>query len=267
VLDSHATRALFDTLGSLRQLNFIHRICAADELYIVQALTRTTTTLHTLSLSVVDWNVENVSACMNLVAQHGTLTYLGIDLPANELCAAALCDMLTTTTKLASLNVCFDSDDDNDDAYIVTLDNEMILNALNNNYSLVDKRSTSLRWASFDFPRFTAAVGLILTRNQSLIWHNMHTILLDVAIVLLPLDLPVYVVLWVLDWLEPMSHQPDMHLLKKVRLIEGLHRSRAVVKAMRSVTNSDDEDATTTIRHCAAVLTDETMHRHRCVVV
>jgi hypothetical protein len=83
---------------------------------------------------------------------------------------------------------------------------------------------------------------LIRFVKQSLVWRNVHNVLLELVIVVLPLDLPVYVLLWVLDWLKPMSHYPDMHLLKKVRLIEGLRRSRAVVKAMHSVTNSDEDD-------------------------
>jgi hypothetical protein len=70
----------------------------------------------------------------------------------------------------------------------------------------------------------------------------MHKVLHEIVIAVLPLDLPVYVLLWVLDWLKPMSHKPEMHLLKKVRLIEGLRRSRADVKAMRSVTNSDEDE-------------------------
>jgi hypothetical protein len=67
--------------------------------------------------------------------------------------------------------------DDDDDANVASSskkDREIILNALNNNYSLVDTRNTSLRWMSFDFPKVDdIAVGAVLTRNQvSILYHN-----------------------------------------------------------------------------------------------
>jgi hypothetical protein len=115
VLDSHATRAFFDNIGTLHHLHFDHRIRAEDELYVVRAMatalaatsaatSSTTTPLHSLSLSAIEWSVENITACLNLVAHHCTLTHFGIHLPANGQCVAVLCDMLTTTTRLASLN-------------------------------------------------------------------------------------------------------------------------------------------------------------------
>jgi hypothetical protein len=59
-----------------------------------------------------------------------------------------------------------DDDEYDDDNVASEQESEMILNALNNNYSLVDQRNTFLRWVSFDFAMFEIAVGAVFTRNQ-----------------------------------------------------------------------------------------------------
>jgi hypothetical protein len=76
----------------------------------------------------------------------------------------------------------------------------------------------------------------------------------------LPLELPVYILLWVFDWLEPMSHNPHLHVLRKVRLIEGLQRSRSTVTAMRSVVKVHGEERWGTNQL-------HLQQRRRCIIV
>jgi len=68
-------------------------------------------------------------------------------------------------------------------------------------------------------------LGVLLNRNQALIWRNVHCRVLDVCLALAPLSLPTYVVLEIVDWLPPMSVAVWHHHAKKVQLIATVLRS------------------------------------------
>jgi hypothetical protein len=54
-------------------------------------------------------------------------------------------------------------------------------------------------------------------------WRGTHPVLLNIAIAMAPLALPVYVIMWICDFLPDVASVPDV---KKVRLIEGVQTSR-----------------------------------------
>jgi hypothetical protein len=70
-------------------------------------------------------------------------------------------------------------------------------------------------------------------------WNNTHALICDNTLALAPLQLrdvvqlPVYVLLWIFDWLEPMIYYPEWRHVDKVRLIEGLVASRRRVLQLR----------------------------------
>jgi len=234
----------------VRDLQFNHRIRAVDERRVVHALT-SATRLESLSLRTFKWSSQNLAACLNAVAQNQRLTYLSVCLPANGMCGA-LCATLTSMTRLASLSVLFDGVPD------ATHDTTAILNVLKHNYSLIDGR-VLFRWSHMSAVQgFDIALNDISTRNRSLLWRHMHSVLLELMIAALPLELPVYILLWVFDWLQPMSHNPHLHVLRKVRLIEGLQRSRSTIIAMRSVVNAHGEQR---------LGSNQLQHRRRCIIV
>jgi hypothetical protein len=101
-LSSDATRAFFDSVCSVRDLQFNHRIRTVDERRVVRALT-SATRLESLSLRTLKWSSRNLTACLSAVAQNQRLTYLSVCLPANGMCGA-LCATLTSMTRLASLS-------------------------------------------------------------------------------------------------------------------------------------------------------------------
>jgi hypothetical protein len=73
--------------------------------------------------------------------------------------------------------------------------------------------------------------GTYLTRNQDL--QNTGFVTFVACLGLLPLRLPVYVVLWIIDWLPPCHHrfewkgdpEHDPYHVRKVRKIEGMTQS------------------------------------------
>ena len=59
--------------------------------------------------------------------------------------------------------------------------------------------------------------------SQELNWKNVFTLrLLDICIAMSPLDLPVYILLWIVDWFE--GWKIKFKEIDKVRLIEGRSR-------------------------------------------
>jgi len=112
--------------------------------------------------------------------------------------------------------------------------------------------NSSLMFVYLD--RTTASVSLcnevsvICERNKQLQRNFVHAYLLDVVVALAPLQLPVYVVLEIVDWLptrRPLIfhhsviglNESCMHLVsrfKKVRLIEGVYHSHKSILAVRA---------------------------------
>jgi len=111
----------------------------------------------------------------------------------------------------------------------------------------------------FKLPR----LALLLQRNQHLRWSTVHPLLLHICVPLISLRLPVYVILWIIDWLPTfhpvrLAHKTGARYIgkvmsdtevytydeqisclwllpeiKKVRLIEGLTQSCRKVWAAR----------------------------------
>jgi hypothetical protein len=69
----------------------------------------------------------------------------------------------------------------------------------------------------------------LCARNMRLYWGSIHEYFVDIYMVLAPLELPVYVLLWILDWLEPMSLAVEYHHYEKVCLLQKLVLSRRAV--------------------------------------
>jgi hypothetical protein len=67
-------------------------------------------------------------------------------------------------------------------------------------------------------------------RNADLLWTKVHAMIFDIVIALAPLNLSIYVLLWIIDWLP---HLERAHAeVKKVRLIESVMNSIRKVKAL-----------------------------------
>jgi hypothetical protein len=116
-----------------------------------------------------------------------------------------------------------------------------------NNFSQQDEAELVANWKDnysvvklyFFLPKQPGTrVGLgrpICERNEPLRWRNMRPIIIDLFIALAPLDLPLYTMLWIFDWLEPMSVSPDHRHYAKVYLLEKLINSRRTVLAQRRI--------------------------------
>jgi hypothetical protein len=76
-----------------------------------------------------------------------------------------------------------------------------------------------------------------IARNRNLRWMNIHVILTDIYLSLAPLNLPAYVLLWILDYLEPMALKVDHHHLKKINHLQSLVNSRRSVIENRKSTS------------------------------
>jgi hypothetical protein len=77
------------------------------------------------------------------------------------------------------------------------------------------------------------------SRNKCLRWINVRTILADIYLALAPLKLPAYVMLWILDYLEPMALAADHHHMKKITLLQNLINSRRSIILNRQRINID----------------------------
>lgn len=103
--------------------------------------------------------------------------------------------------------------------------NERFLLALQTNFKIssfngvLDQYSDSTEYAN------------IITRNMSMTPLNMYYPIMGYTIAMFPLKLPVYVLLWILDWLEPFSFNIEWNHIRKIRLIESITSScQKVVK-------------------------------------
>ena len=66
-----------------------------------------------------------------------------------------------------------------------------------------------------------AEIEAILKRNDSLRWRTVHPWLLDTCLAMSPLELPPYVLLWIVDWIpffeHAVSHRKKIHLIESIR--------------------------------------------------
>jgi hypothetical protein len=76
----------------------------------------------------------------------------------------------------------------------------------------------------------------ICSRNKTVRWAVIHGRIVEMYLAFAPLELPVYVLLWIIDWLPPMSLAPEHNHFKKVQLLQNLVASRCAVIARRSCT-------------------------------
>ena len=60
--------------------------------------------------------------------------------------------------------------------------------------------------------------------------RSTHSLYFDVVFTLSPLELPIYPLMWILDYLEEFTHRQEV---KKTRLIEGVNASRKRVASLR----------------------------------
>jgi hypothetical protein len=67
--------------------------------------------------------------------------------------------------------------------------------------------------------------GYITLRNRRLDWNVIHSHILGLFLALAGKQLPVYIMLWIMDWLDPMAINAEHFHFKKVRLLEGLVES------------------------------------------
>jgi len=66
-------------------------------------------------------------------------------------------------------------------------------------------------------------------------WHQLQWFLVDATFALAELNLPVYVVLWIFDWL---AYVANFRALVKLRTIEATQRSIAAVRVSRRISAS-----------------------------
>ena len=77
----------------------------------------------------------------------------------------------------------------------------------------------------------------VIKRNVRLQWVNQHCVILDMCIVLYPLELSPYVLLWIYDQFGP--GEAAIKEIKKIRLIESIRESiRAVICNRHNTINS-----------------------------
>jgi hypothetical protein len=74
--------------------------------------------------------------------------------------------------------------------------------------------------------------------SSSLFWDRFHYFYLDVVLALLPLELPAYVLLWILGWHPVYVHARE---IDRIRLIERAMRSRRKVLAARGESSSSNK--------------------------
>jgi hypothetical protein len=95
------------------------------------------------------------------------------------------------------------------------------------NYSLRQCWFNGVTHHENDFVRAT------MERNAQVCWANIHPLLVNVTIAMTSLNLPVYVILWIIDWL-PHIHAAHTEY-RKVRVIAGVADSiRRVYEARNS---------------------------------
>lgn len=67
------------------------------------------------------------------------------------------------------------------------------------------------------------AIEQQMRTNRQLTWRKVHALIVDVVVALFPLRLPVYVVLWIVDFLPGIARAHRQY--RKVMLIEGVTAS------------------------------------------
>jgi hypothetical protein len=78
----------------------------------------------------------------------------------------------------------------------------------------------------FSNPSLKWYESFLATKNYQQYVREMWNRYLDYIISLSMLDLPVYVVLWILDWIDEYFHFQCLRELTKVRMIESVKRFR-----------------------------------------
>ena len=78
---------------------------------------------------------------------------------------------------------------------------------------------------------FYESTKLILDNHvRTLFGRRAHADLLNISLALVQLDLPTYVVMWIVDFLDEFTAKPE---IRKIRLREGVWRSRRAILAKR----------------------------------
>ena len=113
------------------------------------------------------------------------------------------------------------------------------------NYALLDvalySRSRVELGIAVEEPHPCREVSLLFIamckRNFELEWRKVQPLIVDICIGLAPLNLPIYVLLWIIDWLPHLERAHKE--VKKVRLIESVVGSiRKVETSRRSTAKS-----------------------------
>lgn len=113
-------------------------------------------------------------------------------------------------------------------------DDKKIRDAVEWNWSLL----------TFNMPRDNAFRNSIRERNRSLQWRLVQPKILDICVAMAPLQLPPYVLLWIIDWLPFYEAAVSHH--KKIALIENINNSCVRIYERREETPAAPAVSTTT---------------------
>jgi hypothetical protein len=103
--------------------------------------------------------------------------------------------------------------------------------------SMLTGSSRMTRTRIYQYLQDTSA-GKPKFESTSLFWDSLHYFYLDAVLALLPLELPAYVLLWILGWLPVYVHARE---IDRIRLIENVMRSRRKVLAARGESSSSNK--------------------------
>jgi len=93
----------------------------------------------------------------------------------------------------------------------------VVIHALHENYRLVSLKLNTISY------RIELAQEEVVARNKWCIRQNVHQLILDVCIAFAPVELPAYVILWILDFLPAMEY--GVKHITKIRDIEKVVKS------------------------------------------
>lgn len=89
---------------------------------------------------------------------------------------------------------------------------------------------TQACWAT-NVRELRSVARVFLMRNRRYAWSSVHREILNVCIAMMPLGLPIYVLLWIVEWLQP-SWLASHNIQRKVDLIKGIRDTMARIKGL-----------------------------------